>query len=189
MTTKRSFIYFWITVTSNYQGRTDLLCVGKQVGLNGLIIFCDDFNISNPRFEHLVVQLGNGKWLPTNSEDKNQFMCLHISNYYIRITVSRTSKYSVDDQAKFLTKRSFQNVSKTMDGVDCQKWTLTNSHFPTVTTANSSQREIGDHNYCRNPDDNPRGPWCITSDKDNGWDYCLKSCCPDTPIKGRNLKL
>ena len=31
-------------------------------------------------------------------------------------------------------------------------------------------------NYCRNPDREPRGPWCYTTDPKKRWEYCLPKC-------------
>ena len=33
-----------------------------------------------------------------------------------------------------------------------------------------------DENYCRNPTNAKNGPWCYTTDPDQRWDYCFKTC-------------
>lgn len=35
------------------------------------------------------------------------------------------------------------------------------------------------HNYCRNPDNDPKGPWCYTTDPDTRFEYCDISDCND----------
>ena len=34
-------------------------------------------------------------------------------------------------------------------------------------------------NYCRNPDNEPEGPWCYTTDPKTRWEYCDVKLCPD----------
>ena len=43
---------------------------------------------------------------------------------------------------------------------------------------NRENNGIGDHNFCRNPDNDFRGPWCHTMNPKKRYDYCLESCCP-----------
>jgi len=74
-------------------------------------------------------------------------------------------------------------ASTTKKGVKCQKWSKHKPRTSYWTQDNRDNRGIGDHNYCRNPDDS-EGPWCFTSDvtedskKDYSyWDYCDVPTC------------
>ena len=42
----------------------------------------------------------------------------------------------------------------TASGLTCQNWAASEPHEHDFA-------EAGDHNYCRNPSDNPRGVWCL----------------------------
>jgi len=59
--------------------------------------------------------------------------------------------------------------SKTQKGVVCQNW---RSSYPHSNINTYSGEGIGNHNYCRNPDNDPNGPWCYTTDRNRKWDYC-----------------
>ena len=55
-----------------------------------------------------------------------------------------------------------------------------------VTFNNKYLQRLGSHlpeNYCRNPDNEPEGPWCYTIDPTERWEYCLPMCKP----KGKML--
>ena len=64
------------------------------------------------------------------------------------------------------------NVSQTISGKTCQKWTSQLPHEHDRTPSNRPGKGLGDHNYCRNPDNEPLGPWCYTTDPDSRWEYC-----------------
>lgn len=59
--------------------------------------------------------------------------------------------------------------SKTRFGLTCQNW---QSNVPHNNPDTYTGQGIGNHNYCRNPDNDPHGPWCYTTDPNWKWDYC-----------------
>merc|ERR1719318_2316601 len=63
--------------------------------------------------------------------------------------------------------------SKTLSGKTCQNWSLQHPHKHTLGS-------VGNHNYCRNPDNMPEGPWCYTTDPATRWEYCdIPKCSQD----------
>merc|ERR1719272_610556 len=63
--------------------------------------------------------------------------------------------------------------TKTVSGNTCQKWTV--QRYPgqhTRTPGNYPGKGLGDHNNCRNPDDEPNGIWCYTTNPNKRWEYC-----------------
>jgi len=71
----------------------------------------------------------------------------------------------------FLPTEYRGTASSTKNGKTCQKWTEQFPHEHTRTPQNMPGKGLGDHNYCRNPD-NEQGAWCYTTDPDVRWDYC-----------------
>ena len=64
------------------------------------------------------------------------------------------------------------NVQQTLAGMTCQKWTEQSPHGHSRTPQNYPNTGLGDHNYCRNPDNEPGGAWCYTTNPLQRWDYC-----------------
>jgi integrin beta 3 len=69
-------------------------------------------------------------------------------------------------------------ISETINERTCQKWTSTTPTRHTFTPENYPGKGLGDHNYCRNPDDAPDGAWCYTTDGPR-WEYCDVRTCRD----------
>lgn len=65
--------------------------------------------------------------------------------------------------------RGFQN--KTVTGKKCQKWTSRSPHKHVYNPDKYPNRGLGDHNYCRNPD-NANDIWCYTTDSKKRWEWC-----------------
>ena len=63
-------------------------------------------------------------------------------------------------------------VNKTKSETICQKWTDQYPHAHSITPEDYPGKGLGDHNYCRNPDNEPNGAWCYTTDINSRWEYC-----------------
>jgi len=62
-------------------------------------------------------------------------------------------------------------VSTTATGMECQMWSEQTPNQHTKTHANYPRSGLGGHNFCRNPDGEPK-PWCYTMDPEGRWDLC-----------------
>ena len=74
-------------------------------------------------------------------------------------------------------------ISVTHAGKPCQKWTVQTPNSHSVTPSNYPDAGLGAHNFCRNPDGEPRA-WCFDADAPSGasgrpdrWDYCDVRTC------------
>ena len=56
-------------------------------------------------------------------------------------------------------------VAKTTSGLECQMWSEQRPHKHRFG-------DLGEHNFCRNPDGWPHGVWCYTIDKKKRWELC-----------------
>ncbi|XP_007484920.1 plasminogen isoform X2 [Monodelphis domestica] len=75
--------------------------------------------------------------------------------------------------------RSYRGTwSKTKSGITCQKWGDNSPHVPNYSP-NLYPNEGLEKNYCRNPDNDPKGPWCYTTDPDTRYEYCDVPECED----------
>ena len=61
----------------------------------------------------------------------------------------------------------------------CQQWAATYPHYHQYTQAYFPyDGPWGPGNRCRNPDNEPEGPWCYTMDPNVRWEYCDVPMCP-----------
>ena len=67
-------------------------------------------------------------------------------------------------------------ISVTESGRTCQVWSANEPH------EHDDHHELGDHNYCRNPDDSFEGVWCFTTDPLQRWETCsqIPKCASKT---------
>nr|XP_056708854.1 plasminogen [Euleptes europaea] len=61
--------------------------------------------------------------------------------------------------------------SKTQNNITCQKWAERSPHIPNYSPATHPEAGL-EENYCRNPDNDEKGPWCYTTDRGTRFDYC-----------------
>ncbi|CBY33706.1 unnamed protein product [Oikopleura dioica] len=66
----------------------------------------------------------------------------------------------------------------TSSGRNCQKWSSQTPHNFDHEKDNYGE-ETFETNFCRNPDNEPGGPWCYTTDPDTRWEYCGIPTCDD----------
>ncbi|XP_052706401.1 uncharacterized protein LOC128181881 [Crassostrea angulata] len=67
-------------------------------------------------------------------------------------------------------------ISVTASNRTCQRWNESTPHGHRFTSSMADQK-----NYCRNPDREPRGPWCYTTDPAKRWEYCDIPKCETPP--------
>ena len=93
-----------------------------------------------------------------------------------RLIYPRSLECADGNQADY---RGFATVTK--DSIPCQKWTEFTPHTHTKTAANYPNAGLGDHNYCRNPD-NSATAWCFTTDPTIRRQSCRIPSCPTAAV-------
>ena len=74
-------------------------------------------------------------------------------------------------------------LAVTQSGYVCQEWTSDAPHPPTYTADDYPNAGLGAHNYCRNPNLRPQGPWCYTTNPDVPWEACDLNRCDGADCK------
>ena len=69
------------------------------------------------------------------------------------------------------------HTASTVSGKTCQRWDSKQPHWHGWDDATMIPGEESNENFCRNPDEDSLGPWCLTTDPNVAWEYCdIKSC-------------
>uniref|UniRef100_UPI00398E4861 prothrombin n=1 Tax=Pristiophorus japonicus TaxID=55135 RepID=UPI00398E4861 len=71
------------------------------------------------------------------------------------------------------------NISMTVSGKQCQSWSSNYPHKPKYNPVTHNQSDLI-NNYCRNPSDSQRGPWCYTKDPRVQTEACYIPHCGET---------
>ncbi|XP_078617279.1 uncharacterized protein LOC144885271 [Branchiostoma floridae x Branchiostoma japonicum] len=72
-------------------------------------------------------------------------------------------------------------VAVTNTGRKCQRWDRQTPHKHTLKPAKYPSSGLR-QNYCRNPDSEPGGVWCYTTDPGKRWEYCAVPRCESLPL-------
>ncbi|XP_028409307.1 SCO-spondin-like [Dendronephthya gigantea] len=91
------------------------------------------------------------------------------------------SEWLTSTDCLYLNGSSYHgNISVTVSGIPCQSWTEQCPHRHTMNTTYPELNQA--KNYCRNPKNSGRRPWCFTTDRKKRWEYCDIPNC--TPVPG-----
>ncbi|XP_066133111.1 coagulation factor XII isoform X3 [Saccopteryx bilineata] len=85
----------------------------------------------------------------------------------------------VDIEASCYNERGFSyrgTAGTTLSGATCQPWS-SEATYQNLTAEQAVNRGLGDHAFCRNPDNDTR-PWCFVWNSDRlSWEYCRLAQC------------
>ncbi|XP_066197560.1 coagulation factor XII isoform X1 [Saccopteryx leptura] len=85
----------------------------------------------------------------------------------------------VDIEASCYNERGFSyrgTAGTTLSGATCQPW-ASEATYQNLTAEQAVNRGLGDHAFCRNPDNDTR-PWCFVWNGDRlSWEYCRLAQC------------
>ena len=90
-----------------------------------------------------------------------------------RVTIITKEKTCWDGSQKDYRGATKETISRQ----SCMKWTEQTPHGHNMTEDKYPESGLGDHNFCRNPDNNPGGAWCYTTNPLQKWDFCPVRRC------------
>ncbi|CAG2232837.1 PLG [Mytilus edulis] len=114
--------------------------------------------------------------LPPDSLDD----CLRFAKKDGKVVITKRANYAKECVDNVEGKDYTGTINTTKNGLKCKDWSNTGSNMTLDT-----QRLLADqHNYCRNPDSDPFGPWCYTTDDDTLWETCDIPFCEGASTPG-----
>jgi len=124
----------------------------------------------------IIIRQGDLPWKNLNNYPRNQVLGVDIS-----------STYTSGDNALKYTEVSFYNHDYTNCGSSPLQFdyrgTINSTHSGLTCQFWPAQLQVGgNHNYCRNPDNQSGGAWCYTTNTDMSWEYCDVPECKDDPV-------
>ena len=111
---------------------------------------------------------GYTKEWPNNKVALNGYWLISMLQCYVLLSGYSRPKLNCKDHYG----QSYEGtVSQTRSGRTCQAWNTTYPHSHGYVLPLSAE------NFCRNPDDQPLGPWCYTVDQEERYGFCdVKNC-------------
>ena len=152
------FLILFLLTKLNYA----TLCVNQYIAHNGKA--CQKWNTVRDVFDHLskVKEI-------TGHTDHNE--CVRTKNEPGCYTSTSTKLYYWAYCHCVEESPYCKDVTTTINGHTCQKWTSTAPHKPNsqmVAKLHYKEKEIPNHNFCRVADPQDPRPWCYTTDPVQG---------------------
>lgn len=137
----------------------------------------------------IQISQGNLPWTEANNFPRNQVSGVDISSTYnsgdVSLNYAEVSFYNHNYAScgSFPLQSDYRgNNNSTINGATCRSWSAQSPNQQ--SSINSEQYPasgLGNHNFCRNPNNQPGGAWCYTTDADVPWEYCDVPVCNDDP--------
>ncbi|XP_074143458.1 tissue-type plasminogen activator [Sminthopsis crassicaudata] len=149
------------------------------VNWNMSVLYFKQYNGRRP--DALKLGLGNHNYCRNPDKDSKPWCYIFKNGYYIweHCSIQSCSKSSTEDCyfGRGMYYRGFQR--KTESGTSCLRWnsSLVKGKLYTAWRKNARDLDLGNHNFCRNPDNDIK-PWChVLEDGQLTWKYCdIRKC-------------
>ena len=105
--------------------------------------------------------------------DKLEAQVIAMTRPSAPLTPDQSLSECVPEGSRGLSYRG--SLSITRNGLTCQQWAPQLMRISGVDE--SALAELRGHNYCRNVDNDPAGPWCYTTNPHAPKDYCSMPVC------------
>uniref|UniRef100_UPI00358F9CDF hepatocyte growth factor-like protein isoform X2 n=1 Tax=Myxine glutinosa TaxID=7769 RepID=UPI00358F9CDF len=100
------------------------------------------------------------------------------------ITSTHTTLYEHKDYIRECFVESGTNYrgqrNQTISEIECQRWSDSEPHDPRFNPWSFPYADLRE-NFCRNPDQEPTGPWCYTTDRNMRTESCGIPRCSEVP--------